>query len=408
LRYLCLFFVLFQTHAHGASSETARVMLETIPKNTQIQGAFRVTCLMKSENQPLRPISCQRNHQRSQASEPKKNKHAAVQFRNSRFTVVESPSGVQFRIGNGRTLIGFHGEAFRFEGQFLWQGRKVKKLDLLPSAGASQWIVHLPLEEYLQGVLGGEVPASWPMAALKAQAVASRTYFLWKQDLKHRYYDVRSDHLDQVFRIHKKPSPSIVKAIQSTKGLFLHSPLTRSIFPAFFHADCGGDTATEHSVWRHPASENQPIQDRFCQSAKRNAWKRTLPVAEIQERLKATMILPRGAKLNAVIPRGQSGQRAHHVDFLFNNNIIKTLSANDFRERLGYGKIKSTRFKVVKKDDHFVFEGQGYGHGVGLCQWGAKRWAVMGKNFRQILAHYYPAAQLKKRRASTFPSVAER
>ena len=378
----------------------ARILLDSGVHEPIIQGEFEVLCLRSKGRPSLHPVACQ-------AVDPANLKAKAV-FKSSQFRIVLSGADqLSLKLMSGRSFFKLRGRAFRFRGKFRWQGQTIKQLDVVLQPKGTHWVLHLPLERYLEGVLGAEVPGSWPIEALKAQAVASRSYFLWKQDLKGRYYDVRSDHMDQVFSLRKKVSPNIRTAVRATRGVFLRSNLSQKVFPAFFHSDCGGGTSTEHSVWRRPASENQPVVDRFCRTAPQNRWTHTLASAQILSVLKKIFLLPRGVKLMGVMPSGRKGDRAFFIDFLLGDHLVKSLSANEFRKQFGFGKIKSTRFQVVKSNSEFKFTGQGYGHGVGMCQWGAKRWASKGRLFPEILRHYYPTAELRILRKSPY-SVASR
>jgi stage II sporulation protein D len=149
-------------------------------------------------------------------------------------------------------------------------------------------------------------------------------------------------------------------------------------------------------VWRQPSSLNQAVQDPYCQSAPKNDWSYGIEKHHLLSLLQTVFFLPSGVQLVSVLPRLHEKSRAHIVDFLFSNNIVKRLRANDFRRLLGFSKLRSTRFSVEESWNRVVFSGRGFGHGVGLCQWGAQRWARQGKGFRSILKHYYPQAHLKK------------
>jgi len=390
-----LIFGVNQGHA-----EEARILLKQDPVLSELQGRFQISCLKMNKIKALKPISC-----RAVSGD---NKSSAFRFDKTNVKVDVKSERMDLVLSNKKVLLSLYGKAFRIQGHFFWQGHQYRKIDVVLGKNKAEWVVHLPLDEYLKGVLGGEVPSSWPEEVLKAQSVASRTYFLWKRgggDSFNGYYDVVSDHMDQVFKRQKQVARSIEKAIRKTKGLFLKSRLTQKVFPAFFHADCGGATSTEHAVWGHPFSENQPVADVYCKSATRNHWKYSLKAKDAEQVLKELLFLPSGVHLTHMSPRVGNRERAFSVDFVFNDRIIKTLSANEFRKNFGFGKVRSTNFKVYREDESFQFEGQGYGHGVGLCQWGAYRWAKSGKTFQQILAHYYPTAELtfkKKKSSLTF------
>ncbi len=289
------------------------------------------------------------------------------------------------------------GGHFVLTGSFSLENRVLQKVSLYFENKKTLWVLHLPVDQYLYGVMAAEVPSSWPEETLKAQAIASRTYFLFKkQERKAEVFDVRSDTMDQVFKMDAKKHKNIVKAVNETHGQILTSKKTSQIFPAYFHADCGGGTSQEKVVWRQPTSLNVEVKDPYCQSASKNNWSILVDKAKLTRLLKDVFFLPFGVNLKSILPRLGEKSRAHVIDFVFSNNIIKRLEANEFRRLLGFSKLRSTHFAVTHLGESIEFKGRGFGHGVGMCQWGAQRWARNGKNFKEILSHYYPNAQLEK------------
>ncbi len=297
---------------------------------------------------------------------------------------------------NEKSVQKMKGSLFAMKGSFTLDGQKLERVDLQVQQGKSNWILYLPVDQYLYGVLAAEVPASWPLEALKAQAIASRTYFLFKkQERQHELFDVHSNTMDQVFKMDAKKHRKILKAVDSTHNQILLSRKEGAIFPAYFHADCGGGPSQEDVVWREPTALNVEVKDPFCQSASKNNWSLFVDRVKLTNLLKKTFLLPLGVHLKSILPRLGEQSRAHVVDFLFSDNTVKRIEANEFRRLLGFSSLRSTHFEVKDHKSVIEFEGRGYGHGVGLCQWGAQRWARKGKSYRQILKHYYPKAQLK-------------
>ncbi len=289
------------------------------------------------------------------------------------------------------------GTHFRLTGTFSVDGKSMQRLDIVFNKSKTDWVAHFPVDQYLYGVMTAEVPASWPSQALQAQAVASRTYFLFKKmERLKMHYDVRSDIMDQVFKMDADKHRSVIEAVNATHGMVLVSKESGKIFPAYFHSDCGGKTSPENLVWRQPSSMNQSVQDPYCQTASKNNWSYGIDKEHLLSTLQKAFYLPAGVQLISILPRIHEQSRAHIVDFLFSKNILKRIGANDFRRLLGFGKLKSTQFEVEETRNKVVFSGRGFGHGVGLCQWGAQRWARKGKDYRSILRHYYPQAHLKK------------
>ena len=365
---------------------TARVLLDQEKPTSTVQGKFHIQCLSWRQKKQLRILPC---HQADQ-----KNSKSSYRWQRSYFELQSQRQNFALVLSNQRVLSKVYAQGLRITGEFLWQGHAIQQLDIVRNRGKLEYIIYLPLETYLKGVLGSEVPASWPAESLKAQAIASRTYFLWKQRQSASYFDVRSDHMDQVFKMQEKVSPAISRAIEQTRGQILVTPSSRDIFPAYFHSDCGGHTSQESAVWHKDQAKNHAVSDPVCRNAKRNHWHYSIAIDQMMLKLHKKFLLPRDSELLGIFPRGNSEERAFELNLLFSNNLIKKISANEFRSLFGFGKIKSTQFYVTKSLNGFNFRGRGYGHGVGMCQWGAKRWAVRGRDYRAILKHYYQGAEL--------------
>lgn len=297
------------------------------------------------------------------------------------------------------------GTLFRLTGTLAFHQRSFKVLDILLSKDNTSWIVHLPVDQYLYGVLAAEVPASWQLEALKAQAIASRTYFLYKKLERYRDpYDVRADTFDQVFNMNAEYSRILTQAVDETHDSILVSKDNGQIFPAYFHSDCGGKTSNEALVWRQPTSLNEPVQDPYCIGSPKNNWTFLIDKHQLMAHLQRLFFLPKDIELQSILPRSDIVNRAAEIDFIFSENIFKRVSANELRKELGFEKLKSTHFEVVQTWNGFLFFGRGFGHGVGMCQWGAQRWARNGRDHKAILNHYYPKAEIQKFNSEKFQS----
>lgn len=304
--------------------------------------------------------------------------------------------GLQLQRQGFPKIYSYMGPSFLFSGKFSFENQSVSQLDTYVRGAGLDWVAHISVQEYLYGVLSAEVPASWSTEALKAQAVASRTYFFYKKtERKDEHYDVRSDTLDQVFQLDAHKRKSLITAVDETRGLILVHKDKQGIFPAYFHSDCGGQTTLESQVWRNPSSVNKKVKDPLCQSSEVNNWTYSMDREKLQNALKSVFLVPQESKLSAIYPRADEQGRSQWVDFLFDKKNIQRIQANDLRRLLGFSNLRSAHFKVEERWDSFIFSGRGFGHGVGLCQWGAQRWAKQGKDFRFILQHYYPNAVMK-------------
>lgn len=273
------------------------------------------------------------------------------------------------------------------------------RLSFVPIKNGADLIATMDLEEYLRGVIPSEMPSNWPLEALKAQAVAARTYALYRKSLRDQFhFDVESDVMDQVFTnplglaVDKKIS-NAERAVRETRGVLL---LNRQGLPlaSFFHADCGGRTEEAREIWGGGEKQGTAV-DGFCPLNPAARWKVSLSSSEIAGKLKA--FAPPESRLASldVVDRTGSGRLAH-LKLKWSDGQSSIVSGHEFRMAIGHDRIKSTSFEFVRKGEAFEFVGQGFGHGVGMCQWGAKSMASSGAFYSEILQHYYPKAMIKE------------
>lgn len=264
---------------------------------------------------------------------------------------------------------------------FLWPRSKTK-IDV---------IAVLDLEDYLKGVLPFEMPIAWNKEALKAQAIIARSFTLrMLEERKQNPYQLDSTVNDQVYRyrsaLSQKDQEKLEEILKETKNqilLWQGRPAK-----TLYHADCGGQTEKSSEVWGAKEVEFSVV-DQFCPKGPNRNWEYLLDSQEIQSNLQLPF-LPEKIQ----IPQRSPSGRAEKV-ILSNLDQKKEFSSQEFRRRLGYGKIKSTLFEIQKKGKNFIIHGRGFGHGVGLCQWGAKAWAEHGLNYKMILKHYFPQYTLQ-------------
>lgn len=252
---------------------------------------------------------------------------------------------------------------------------------VLLTRGRLQLINVLPLEEYLAAVLGGEMPASFPPEALKAQAVAARTYAVQRKlaSLGEPYF-LGSSVLSQVYAGISREDPRTKQAVEATHGEILTFELQP--IEAYFHASCGGRTESGRDALGRSLPYLKPV-DCPCGKLPQSHWSLTLTSRELEEALGG-----RAGSLE-VTSRTATG-RARRLEV-----GGRSMAATGFRAKLGYDRVKSLAFTVEKAKDGFVLHGKGYGHGAGMCQWGAKVYADQGWSYRKILAHYYPGTELQ-------------
>ena len=257
-------------------------------------------------------------------------------------------------------------------------------------------IDELSVDDYLKGVLPREVGVLWSQESLRAQAVASRTY-LASHLGKHagEGFDLCSDVDCQVYGGMLKEHPNTSEAVDFTHGEIL--TYDGKPIKAFFHSNCGGSTEKASRVW---GIKDEPYLPRKkCGTGTgdpRYRWRVLLQDAEILRLLvKSTKV--RGTQLKSIKVKLKSpSARAQFITVSTNEGPF-VLSGNEFRIALNPEVIRSTLWtKMSKRKGAYLFEGRGWGHGIGLCQWGAKGMGEKGKTYRQILEFYYPHAALQR------------
>jgi stage II sporulation protein D len=252
----------------------------------------------------------------------------------------------------------------------------------------------LPLEEYLVGLINCEISSAWPIEAVKAQAVIARTYALNKKKARiNSPYHLESSVIDQVYEGCLIEDSRAHRAVSETAGEVL--TYGGSIIQAFYHSSCGGSTEASENVWGASLPYLKGVECQYClTSPTGTAWEFKLPLKEIEERLQAA-----GNKISGLydIKPGTANSRGRLKDVaLLATKGSCAISGDQFRKAIGYAVIKSTRFTVKNSKNEISFSGSGNGHGVGLCQWGAKQRALDGFDYGEILSYYYPGTELKK------------
>jgi stage II sporulation protein D len=279
-----------------------------------------------------------------------------------------APEGVaRFRVGTGVLHAG------------TWQVRG----DVVVRAHGThlELINVLPLEDYVAAVLGGEMPVSFPLDALKAQAVAARTYAVRRKiETLDQPYHLGSGVLAQVYGgVHREDARTRA-ATEATRGEILTYELAPA--EAYFHSSCGGRTESGLAALNRDLPYLKSV-DCPCAHAAATHWSLKLTEHDLENDFHQ-----RGGL--SVESRSTTGRaRRVHVG-------ERSVDAVSFRERVGYDKVKSLAFDVVKTGNGFLLSGKGYGHGAGLCQWGAKAFADQGWDYRRILEHYYPGTEIQR------------
>lgn len=305
-----------------------------------------------------------------------------------------------------KTLAQFTSRKLDVRGQFLRVDLRVAPPhvqivpSLVPRDSKLQLVGLLGIEDYLQGVVSGEVPRDWPEEALKAQSVAARSFVIAKvRERRAARPDwlVEATVMDQVFDFEKNHSRA-AEAVRATAGEVLTSP-SGAVVAATYHSDCGGRTDEPGTVWGGTSRVGTAV-DRGCSISSRNTWRLVGTPQELTEKLVAKRVLPMGFKLAALsVGERSSGGRAILIEARSASGDKRRFTGERLREALGYGQMKSTMFEIGLIENpsgrQIEFKGRGFGHGSGLCQWGTRSLAIQGKSYREILQHYYPLLILK-------------
>ena len=253
-------------------------------------------------------------------------------------------------------------------------------------------IEELPLEKYVLGVVAAEMPNNFPSEALKAQAILARTFaldFVENKKCKFDGADISTDAAEAQAYDPMKINDAIVEAVAETQGMVLSSD--GNFVHAWFHSNSGGVTATADETFEVTQdlctkSVSSPETNENSQNA---SWEIYLSRSEI---LNALSKLGKSVSSVSKIEIAEVGQSGRAKTLLFGDDKI---SATDFRAAVGNNKLKSTFITSITTDKFgTTFEGKGFGHGVGMSQWGAKILAERGETAENILMHYFQNVEI--------------
>lgn len=262
------------------------------------------------------------------------------------------------------------------------------------------------MEDYLAGLLSREMNASWPIEALKAQAVAARTYALYKiqsrQESRLRglevYYDLENSERHQVSGSFLDATTRTQAASMQTRGEFLVTKDGQKMTPVFFHASCGGMTREPQKVWRNSVRGYQSVDCEYCHHRRSHSWSTEINIERMRTFLKWAHENQHIHSEGTLIPNGPiriiPSLMIDPQIYLYLGDQLGKIHKNTFRRYFGRVEFPSGFFSIRFHEGAWQVVGQGNGHGVGLCQVGAYDLARRGMNYRQILQHYFPGHQV--------------
>ncbi len=280
-----------------------------------------------------------------------------------------------------------------FDGRGVWVGQKrfSGKLNLFVLDSEILVVNVLGIEKYLSSVVGSEMPAQWPIEALKAQAIASRTYALKQKG--NNLFDIDSTQKNQVYNGLESRTYKTIRAVKSTRSLVL--TYKNKLINALFHSSSGGMTENSQDVWKNKYPYLSSVKD-FDKNNPKFRWQKKFSSNELID------LFPKiGGLKNIEILDITSTGRVKNVKLIgvYGSDQI---SGVVLRKRLGL-KSNFVRFKFFEEELNnklpskkgLIVFGQGSGHGVGMSQWGAKYLASRGQKAERILKHFYRGVQIK-------------
>ena len=299
-------------------------------------------------------------------------------------------------------------------GTIFWSSKLIREsLTLHPLKSGCSVVNTLDIEKYLDGVVNGEFSAKWSAEAVSAQVIAARSYALYQSRQarsKNAYFDVEASTRDQVYlgtegeearasQIVAKTRGVVLASSVDEKGRRVQSTSLKDLKPikAFYHSTCGGQTDSPEDIWGQPQmGVRGGVRCLHCGSSPRFRWELRVGASELDQVLSSY----RKGRVTSVevLSRFPSGRiRKLKLGFVDRSGRFSSaiLPGAQFRSLLGAEKLRSTFFDVSRGPvNEWFFRGRGNGHGVGMCQWGAKEMGSDGFTAEQILTHYYPQSYL--------------
>ena len=269
----------------------------------------------------------------------------------------------------------------------------------------NELILHLPIEKYLYGVVNSEMSSQWPLEALKAQAVVARTFAIYKMlTCKNKNYDIGNTLLFQKYSFDDYDN-KIVDAVESTRGIIIF--YKDKPIESFYHSCSGGITESAGNVFQTDLPYLRSVIDPYSKECRDFKWKLYLPASKIIYLIKKQTLfniynanVKPGDFINIKIGSRTSSGRVKYFIVQLRDKEYK-IDGNKFRLAVGSKELKSLLIDSIRRENQtgevlFVIKGRGYGHGVGMSQWGAKKMAELGFSYKKIISFYYRGVRLGK------------
>lgn len=274
----------------------------------------------------------------------------------------------QVIIFSGKSPVSFNSN--RYKGKIILNQNK-NKIEIINT---------LELGQYLKSVVPSEMPGSWHHEALKAQAVASRTYALFMiEQNKNASYHLESGILSQVYKGIESICENSSEAVEQTDSQFIsfgEKPVL-----AAFHSNSGGFTEDPMYFWKKDFSYLKPKTDRFTPLSE---WNIYFSYDELSK-----ILFRNAAQIDKIfISRKTPSGRVAEITFRTDKGNFY-FDGEKFREKTDFFTVKSTLFKITDSGKGIEIRGRGFGHGIGMSQWGAKAMAEKGYTYKEIVRYYY-------------------
>jgi stage II sporulation protein D len=291
-----------------------------------------------------------------------------------------------------RVLLGAGTAVTLAGGGFSFNGRTYRgTFDVAPDGSV---VNTLKLEEYLYSVVPREMTSSWPAAALQTQAICARTYVLQRSNPR-RTYDLVPSEIDQVYGGVESETPAARDAVAATDGMVLrYGPQFAQVM---YSSCCGGRTESASDAWGGPPiAYLDGVVCTTCTQSPYYRWTRAITFDQVA-RAFATELLSLGPLHGLAIDGTDASGRARAFSLVAQQGSTQ-VKATAFRLRVGVRTMPSLLVTRVGQPDAasptVAIEGGGLGHGVGLCQWGARGLALQGASYRDILRSYFPGTDI--------------
>jgi stage II sporulation protein D len=250
------------------------------------------------------------------------------------------------------------------------------------------------LEEYLNSVVSAEMSAHWPASALEVQSICARTYVLQRSDPR-RQYDLIPSELDQIYGGVAGETPAGTAAVNATAGQVLN--YGGAFARVAYSSCCGGHTEASSEAWgAAPIPYLRGVVCAWCSASPNYRWSTTMLLATLSARFSAGLE-PLGELQDLRVTERDASGRARAFELVAERGST-IVQGSAFRRAIGPRVLRSllvTKIERAPIATDFSIEGAGLGHGVGLCQWGARGMALKGRSSSEILGYYFPGAVIE-------------